>query len=58
MAEFYTFETVSYDLGRILGTVIAGVTVALSGITTVAAVFAVMGAVFLLYFTIISRDVK
>lgn len=58
IAEFYVFETVSYDAGGILGVLISGFTVALTSITTVSVIFAAFSVAFLTYFIFVSRDVR
>ncbi len=58
IAEFYVFETVSYDAGGIFGILLGGFTVILTSITTVAVVFSVVAVAFLAYFFVVSRDVQ
>lgn len=57
-AEFFSFETVTYEIGGIVGTILTGVTVAIEGIAAVSIIFAVMAGAFLFYFSFRSKDVK
>jgi predicted MFS family arabinose efflux permease len=58
IAEFYVFETISYDAGGFVGILIAGFTVIATSITAVSIIFSVIAIAFLAYFSIISKDVR
>ncbi len=58
MAEFYVFETVSYDVGGIIGILICGFTIAVVSIAAVSIVFSTIAVAFLTYFYFISKDVR
>jgi predicted MFS family arabinose efflux permease len=58
IAEFYVFETVSYDAGGAIGILISGFTVLATSITAVSVIFSVLAAAFLAYFLFVGKDVR